>query len=1607
MFKYLLLYISLRIILTNSEQINRIRRQSPFADGIQPPSHLYEPRRILSTYAHRKLESNYMIVGPKLVRPSDIVSVWVTILNDQWPLTNVAVSLFNQNDEIAANEESLIPKIPTAIVFQVPQNAPNGSYRIYVRGTLPDGDVVFYNETNVIFHVKSISIFIQLDKPMYRHEKMVNFRCIPVYSDLRGYFSTVNVYIIGPMNNVLRRWLNLQTTWGYVELSYQFASFIAFGTYRIRCEAQQSGAEKTFLVDFFLQKKIEVNVSLPFFINIASPTIYGIVTANYTTGRGVDGLMRLTVRLKNSDDTFEPAVNIIPVPDAPGPKLDFPYKEFDGRADFVIPMSEATSVFGDLTNRELIFTATVYDPIWNETTNSSFLTSFYKTEYRMKFLNRQSGVFKPSMSYTANIAVLNGDQSRFRAVDFDRNKTYVRVQTNFDTGLSLASIDYPIPDDSIVKHQFIIPNQNQTMYMSIRAELFVNNEFIQTAFIEQRSVRYRSQSQTYIQITTSTLEPRIDNYMTFTVNVSRYCEIVHYHIISASRIVYTDTVLMRGSRQRTVYVAVTRRMAPSAHILAYFIDVTGELVADVIHFHVNITSDTVVLNLTINQRKDLTGDTVELLAYGPPQARVAFAGTEYAQYQLYGGNDLLEMDIYNELYEYDIAAHPSPNITWYSNFLTPSEKVYRVGQSIAANAYRAFRSAGLFLLTDIEIVINEEEEEKFCAELGNRLTCNDGSCYTISEKCDGIFNCLDGADELDCPERSGPSFTPINKRLWPYWERFFDLSFAWTSVSSYPDGRAQLRVEVPHVIGTWIVSAFSISQQNGLSVLPSILTFEGTRQFFITVEIPPRVRLGEQIGVRVDVFNFQTHRIEALIILHASPNYRFINLDQHGQVSSFAPRTSDGQHHVLLILYPSGTRRIYIPILPLTAGSIDVTIEGITGVKRDIRTQSITVVYEGITNYYSTSTLFSLEHTPRQMLEYDIVIPENYILPLKNYFLYIPGSAKATVYVSGDVAGPYFWEGQDTPLTSDNVIYKTVAPAEGALIGFSSMVYDIIYLRQGHGAKAFDQDKLYQLLDLANIEYNRLMAFYFDDGSDMGIHDGAFSNFGWKNETSVWLTSWVLLALKDAAQAEWEQYNLFIDPHVRAKSSKWLITHQSPEGSWKEHSNILDREKFQPLLHSIDTGLPLNLSLTAQVLIALKMNTDINGLIKEDMSDAIDRGRIWLEKYYRLIEDSFELAITTYALHIVNSPEKDNAFNMLISRHRKSADGMYWSNIDLPSNRIGYGTVTEHLLPKWESELEAHAISSTSFALLTYIFRAQTLLGKPIVNWLQTRRNFVAGWCSSYDSFFALKSLVYYAIRHGHTIQQYNLRISISPTNDISQKGEPFLITDSNIIDLQQYAINTVYGRIFIDTYGIGYSLVQMIVTANVEFPELIRPIPYQAFHLSLDVHLSQKYNFSYLLYEPCVTWLPGPTKAYRSGWSIFTIEIPTGYRIEERFLKDLVGFGIVRNLRDAENYPNSLNFLFEFFDTTPICWEFELKRFIPVANMTRYYEMKAYEWHEPWSANRSMYTLRTLFGLDICDVCGSYQCPYCPYYAISLRIEISFFTIIFCVVFQSFLYNC
>ncbi len=162
-----------------------------------------------------------------------------------------------------------------------------------------------------------------------------------------------------------------------------------------------------------------------------------------------------------------------------------------------------------------------------------------------------------------------------------------------------------------------------------------------------------------------------------------------------------------------------------------------------------------------------------------------------------------------------------------------------------------------------------------------------------------------------------------------------------------------------------------------------------------------------------------------------------------------------------------------------------------------------------------------------------------------------------------------------------------------------------------------------------------------------------------------------------------------------------------------------------------------------------------------------------------------------------------------------------------------------------------------------------------------------------------------------------------------------------------------------------------MHVGVNVEFDQLVRRADYVAFSVDVQPMLSGR-NYSIIDYNVCLAWRTeniNALRASRSGTVLIEVQIPTGYRVEERDLKMMIRGLYTRNLREAENWPGQINFGFDYVDFDPICFQFQAKRWIPVANISRYYEVRAYEWFEPGNMNRSVYTLRNLFALDICEV--------------------------------------
>ena len=213
----------------------------------------------------------------------------------------------------------------------------------------------------------------------------------------------------------------------------------------------------------------------------------------------------------------------------------------------------------------------------------------------------------------------------------------------------------------------------------------------------------------------------------------------------------------------------------------------------------------------------------------------------------------------------------------------------------------------------------------------------------------------------------------------------------------------------------------------------------------------------------------------------------------------------------------------------------------------------------------------------------------------------------------------------------------------------------IIVFFIGHGGRAFDQDKLLKVLIFANMEYQRFMAMYVGENPTEPWRQGSFSQFGFTNESSVWLTSWILMTLRDAVYPEWEEKGLFIDPSLRSDIAAFLLTVQQINGSWNELTTAMDRNKFGTHYTNVSGTLQqLNLSLTAQAVIALQLNLDIRGIPARFLTGAINRGKMWLERYFRSINDAFEMAIVTYALHLTNSAEQDAAFDLLQKFRRTS-----------------------------------------------------------------------------------------------------------------------------------------------------------------------------------------------------------------------------------------------------------------------------------------------------------------------------------------------------------------
>ncbi|ELT94901.1 hypothetical protein CAPTEDRAFT_205407 [Capitella teleta] len=703
-------------------------------------------------------------------------------------------------------------------------------------------------------------------------------------------------------------------------------------------------------------------------------------------------------------------------------------------------------------------------------------------------------------------------------------------------------------------------------------------------------------------------------------------------------------------------------------------------------------------------------------------------------------------------------------------------------------------------------------------------------------------------------------------------------------------------------------------------------------------------------------------------MLHDSDEYRFVAVEDFGIVSSYNPRTLRGDIQTMVYLEKGSVTEIHIPIIPVVDGCITIRLVANTFIYGDKEEMELCTKYDGVTNFLHTPYVIDLINSGSLVLpDLEIPVPERFVKPQERQHLYVPGSPECHVGIVGDIVGPGFFEDY---LDAENTLRKPFGSAEQNMYNFAYNLYNLKYLKATNQLKP---ERLQASLKHLNLALQRQLGYMNDDGS--------FSMFRDYQEPtpSTWVSAFVLRILHEANDRDWE-LDFFIETDLLNRIGVFLCTRQNINtGAFMEAAPLYDRKMWSNHTTINNQDHQSNFSLTAYVLASFMLADRLTGQADICKNDVTQKAQNYLELHLNDITDVYELAITTYALTLAGSSESTKAFYLLQDK-RIESDYVYWANKVIPPNDIKTVDTIPYYQPRRWYDNEAYGVEATAYAMLTYLRKNMISDTQPIMKWLQTMRNTYAAQASTQDSIMALIALVEYA-KLDTNRALYNIEVTVEATS-MGNFSTSVSLDSSNWPDQQHVDVFPVWGSSRGRAQGTGMALMQMATSVNVEYENQILPAAEGKY---FDIHIEHfnftGRNFSIIEITPCAMWSRGDISP-RSGLAVIELHVPTGYVVTNDVLRAYAQSGEVPTLRRAETYDRKVVFYFDYLEADKAtCVKVRLDRWFPVANMTIQHTLKVYDYYEPGMHNTTLYNTWFLFNLHICQVCGSFQCPFCRYY--------------------------
>jgi CD109 antigen len=459
--------------------------------------------------------------------------------------------------------------------------------------------------------------------------------------------------------------------------------------------------------------------------------------------------------------------------------------------------------------------------------------------------------------------------------------------------------------------------------------------------------------------------------------------------------------------------------------------------------------------------------------------------------------------------------------------------------------------------------------------------------------------------------------------------------------------------------------------------------------------LPASVKRLERIKLQAIVFNYEASDA----IVNVSMTHKYDGDDQSNRSKSE------------IDLKANESQSLDFWILCDQVGWIEFTVSADKGQFVDQVIRRILVHPEGEQQHESQSMLIQLNQTDRTFgASFKLHFPKHAV----------SDSKRLKVSVTGDLFGK----------TLDNLNRLVRVPCgcgEQNMVNFvpNCLVYS--YLQKLNKLKPEIKLKLMKNSRIGyarELQYQRL--------------DGGFSAFGESDaNASTWLTAFVLKSFAEA------QDLLSIDDQVIRRAVDWLTQQRNPIGSYRKVGFVHDRAAMGGMDESDGKKRTddESVALTAYVAIAL------NCIRKAGWTDPpphLESTVKYLENQLQKAEqlNCYTLVLVTYALHLLESDVKDEAWRRVWSLRQQSVDSLFWSNITQPKSDRKSEKVS----------VDSNALETTAYVALTIMQRLQSETDDALrancfkaVSYLIENQNEFGAFRSTQDTVIGLQALCSFA----------------------------------------------------------------------------------------------------------------------------------------------------------------------------------------------------------------------------------------------------------------------